>query len=115
MLFKFVKDMHLLDDSGRLTGAAAKLCLRQLRAVDRILGILDEEALSLASHDLPEEVRALVLKRQAARDAKDFAARTPCATNWPQRATGSRMRLRGRESTACKHYATFARNENAAG
>ncbi|MEF2145278.1 MAG: cysteine synthase [Desulfovibrionaceae bacterium] len=74
VLFKFVKDMHLLDDSGRLTGAAAKLCLRQLRAVDRILGILDEEALPLASHDLPEEVRALVLKRQAARDAKDFAA-----------------------------------------
>ncbi|WP_022660740.1 cysteine synthase [Paucidesulfovibrio longus] len=73
-LFKFVKDVHQLESAGRLTGAAAKACLRQLRAVDRVLGILDENTLPLLLADLPEEVRALVGKRQAAREAKDFAA-----------------------------------------
>jgi cysteinyl-tRNA synthetase len=73
-LFKFVKDVHQLESSGRLTGAAAKACLRQLRAVDRVLGILDADALPLSPADLPEPVRALVGKRQAAREAKDFEA-----------------------------------------
>ncbi|SKA74465.1 cysteinyl-tRNA synthetase [Paucidesulfovibrio gracilis DSM 16080] len=73
-LFKFVKDVHQLESSGRLTGAAAKVCLRQLRAVDRVLGILDAEALPVSPQDLPESVRALVGKRQVAREAKDFAA-----------------------------------------
>ncbi len=73
VLFKFVKDVNGLCAKGRLSGAAAKACLKQLRAVDLILGILDEKRMPVPVSELPEDVQALVREREEARKGKDFA------------------------------------------
>lgn len=72
VLFKFVKDANGLCAKGRLSGAAARACLKQLRAVDMILGILDEERMPVPVSQLPEDVFALVGEREEARKSKDF-------------------------------------------
>ncbi|MBU1612075.1 MAG: cysteine synthase [Proteobacteria bacterium] len=74
VLFKFTKEIKLMEAAGRLTSAAARHCLRELRKVDGVLCVLDETQLPLPLTDLPEEVRTLVAKRTQARDAKDFQA-----------------------------------------
>ena len=73
-LFTFVKRVNGWLTAGRMGGAAAAACLRQLEAADGVLGILDAGQMPVACASLPEAARALVEKREAARKAKDFAA-----------------------------------------
>ncbi|MBU1230419.1 MAG: cysteine synthase [Proteobacteria bacterium] len=73
-LFTFVKLVNGWLAAGGLSGAAAGQCLHQLEAADTVLGILDLGQMPIACDCLPEDVRALVAARQAARQAKDFAA-----------------------------------------
>jgi cysteinyl-tRNA synthetase len=73
-LFTFVKRVNGWLTAGRMGGAAAAACLRQLEAADGVLGILDAGQMPVACVSLPEAARTLVEKREAARKAKDFAA-----------------------------------------
>lgn len=73
-LFTFVKRVNAWLTAGRLNRAGAAACLKQLEAADAVLGILDASRMPVACGCLPEAVRALVDRREAARKAKDFAA-----------------------------------------
>ena len=73
VLFKFVKQVNGLAGSGKLSGAAARLCLDELLAADSVLGILDMAQMPVPLGDLPDEVQGMVADRQKAREAKDFA------------------------------------------
>ncbi len=72
-LFTFVKLVNGWLTSG-LSGAAARLCLKQLEAADAVLGILDLSQMPVPCGCLPDNVRALLDEREAARRNKDFAA-----------------------------------------
>ncbi|MDD4952365.1 MAG: cysteine synthase [Desulfovibrionaceae bacterium] len=74
VLFGFAKKVNAWLGPGRLSGAAAKTCLKQLQAVDRVLVFLDPDVLPVPGDDLPQEVRAMVQDRERARLARDFAA-----------------------------------------
>lgn len=73
-LFTFVKRVNAWLTSGKMAGAAASACLKQLEAADGVLGILDLSQMPIACACLPEGVQQLVASREAARKAKDFAA-----------------------------------------
>ncbi len=73
-LFGFVKMVNGLAAKGKLGGAGAKACLKALRHVDAVLGILDPVQLPVPLADLPEAVQDLLARREAARKSKDFKA-----------------------------------------
>jgi cysteinyl-tRNA synthetase len=73
-LFTFAKRVNGWITAGRLSGAAATACVRQLEAADAVLGILDAGQMPVACASLPDAARALVERREAARKAKDFKA-----------------------------------------
>ncbi|HBE95081.1 MAG TPA: cysteine synthase, partial [Desulfovibrio sp.] len=73
-LFGFVKTVNGLAAKGKLGGAGAKACLKALRHVDAVLGILDPVQLPVPLADLPEAVQDLLARREAARKSKDFKA-----------------------------------------
>ena len=73
-LFTFVKRVNAWLTSGKMSGAAASACLKQLEAADGVLGILDLSQMPIACACLPQAVQQLVSKREGARKAKDFAA-----------------------------------------
>lgn len=73
-LFKFVKQVNGWLSANTLTGAAAKVCLDELKAVNEILGILDLSQMPIPLSDLPDEVQGMLADRQKARESKDFAA-----------------------------------------
>jgi cystathionine beta-synthase len=73
-LFTFVKRVNAWLTGGKMTGAAASACLKQLEAADAVLGILDLTQMPIACACLPKAVQELVARREAARKAKDFAA-----------------------------------------
>lgn len=73
VLFRFVKQVNGWAKAGALTGAAARLCLDELTAIDSILGILDPARMPVPLSDLPAEVQGMVADRQKAREARDFA------------------------------------------
>lgn len=54
--------------------ADAEAYLEGLKAVDSVLGILDDSRLPLPRSAWPEEAQALALRRESARTAKDFEA-----------------------------------------
>jgi len=67
-----VRELEAAKD--RLGGAGAAACLKALRGVDRVLGILDPVQLPVPQAELPEAVHKLLAEREAARERKDFAA-----------------------------------------
>ena len=71
-LFRFVKQVNHWTATGELTGAAARACLAEVRAMDAVLGILDPAQMPVPLSDLPAEVQDMVADRQKAREAKDF-------------------------------------------
>jgi cysteinyl-tRNA synthetase len=71
-LFKFIKQVNHWTADNQLTGAAAKTCLDELKAIDTILAILDPAQMPVPLGDLPGEVQGMVADRQKAREAKDF-------------------------------------------
>ncbi len=71
-LFKFTKDILALSVSNKLDPASARHCLRELRKVDRVLAILDEQELPLPLSKLPQEVCTLLEQRVTARASKEF-------------------------------------------
>ncbi len=73
VLFRFIKQVNGWCAKGDLSGAAVRLCLDQLMAVDDVLGILDRRHLPVALSALPEDVQQMVADRQKARAAKDYA------------------------------------------
>jgi len=73
-LFTFVKRVNAWLTGGKMTGAAASACLKQLEAADAVLGILDLTQMPIACACLPQAVQELVARREAARKAKDFGA-----------------------------------------
>jgi cystathionine beta-synthase len=77
-LFTFVKRVNAWLTTGpalgKMSGAAVSACLKQLEAADAVLGILDVSQMPIAPADLPQNVLALVDRREGARGAKDFAA-----------------------------------------
>ncbi|HMM39054.1 MAG TPA: cysteine synthase [Desulfovibrio sp.] len=73
-LFGFVKTVNGLAAKDRLGGAGAAACLKALRGVDRVLGILDPVQLPVPQAELPDAVHKLLAEREAARERKDFAA-----------------------------------------
>ncbi len=73
VLFRFVKQVNGLTAEGKLSGAAARICLDELLAVDAILGILDLQQMPVPLGDLPTDVQGMVADRQKARETKDFA------------------------------------------
>ncbi|OIO04345.1 MAG: cysteine synthase [Desulfovibrionaceae bacterium CG1_02_65_16] len=76
-LFGFVKKVNAWlagDKHGTLGQAGVIACLRQLEAADAALGLLDKGRMPIARASLPAEVLELVNRREAARQAKDFAA-----------------------------------------
>jgi len=73
-LSTFVKRVNGWLTAGKMGGAAAAACLKQLEAADAVLGILDQGQMPVACASLPEAARLLVEKREAARKARDFAA-----------------------------------------
>lgn len=73
-LFKFAKDVSALCAKGKMNPTSAKACLRELHKVDRVLGVLDDSLLPLATNEWPKDVRTLVKQRDKARAEKDFAA-----------------------------------------
>ncbi len=81
-LFGFVKKVNAWlapDKNGkpgalRLGRAGVDACLRQLEAADAVLGVLDRSRMPIAGARLPENVRELVDRREAARKTRDFAA-----------------------------------------
>jgi cysteinyl-tRNA synthetase len=71
-LFRFIKQVNHWTADNALSGAAAKTCLDELKAIDTILAILDPTQMPVPLGDLPEEVQGMVADRQKAREAKDF-------------------------------------------
>ncbi|GAB7023190.1 cysteine synthase [Salidesulfovibrio brasiliensis] len=72
-LFTFVKKANALASGGNTDGAAVRLCLEALLAIDDTLRVLDRAALPVPLGELPEDVRGLVADRQKARSNKDYA------------------------------------------
>jgi cysteinyl-tRNA synthetase len=71
-LFKFIKQVNHWTADNALSGAAAKACLDELKAIDTILAILDPAQMPVPLGDLPGEVQGMVADRRKAREAKDF-------------------------------------------
>jgi cysteinyl-tRNA synthetase len=72
-LFAFCRCVNGLLSNGALTGPDAARCAAALGDADAVLGLLDAAALPLARSDWPQDASRLVLSREAARQAKDFA------------------------------------------
>lgn len=70
-LFSFAKMVN--GQSGKLTPAEFSLVAEHLLACDRILGFLDHGRLPLSPRDWPHEAADLVMRREAARQDKNFA------------------------------------------
>jgi cysteinyl-tRNA synthetase len=73
-LFDFARRMNTALVEGRISGAGARAALDQLLGVDRVMGVLDHEALPVPVGQWPAAVAELVEKRATARRSKDFAA-----------------------------------------
>ena len=63
-IFNFVKEINKLE----LSAASVKEAEELMNEFDSVLGVMDEQL------EIPAELRELAKQRQAARDAKDFAA-----------------------------------------
>jgi cysteinyl-tRNA synthetase len=72
VLFSFTKTVNGYLASGKLNSNEASACLEQLLEVDRIVGILDHEAMPVPFINLPENIRQAVEDREQARRARDF-------------------------------------------
>ncbi len=72
VLFKFIKHINTWAAHDTLNGASARLCLKELNAVDTILGIVDRTHMPIPLSDLPQAVQEMLADRQKARDAKDY-------------------------------------------
>jgi cystathionine beta-synthase len=72
VLFAFCRKVRGLLAEGRISPEALESCRTQLRALDEILGILDQEGLPLKSEEWPERVAALLVERERVRKAKRF-------------------------------------------
>jgi cysteinyl-tRNA synthetase len=68
-LFDLVRELNRRIDARALSTADAERAIEWFRDVDRVLGVLPDEA-----DDLPAEVRRLLDERVAARAARDWAA-----------------------------------------
>ena len=73
-LFKFIKLVNGWAADGKLSGASAKVCLDEMKAVDTILGILDLTQMPIPLSDLPDDVQGMLADRQKARESRDFVA-----------------------------------------
>ncbi|QGY38815.1 cysteine synthase [Pseudodesulfovibrio cashew] len=74
VLFRFVKRVNGWLAAGELSGASARTCLEELKAVDAVLGIFDPEQMPIPLSDLPAGVQGMLADRQKARESRDFAA-----------------------------------------
>jgi cysteinyl-tRNA synthetase len=66
-LFDWVRDVNLAIESGELSAADARAALAELRAVDRVLGVLPP------AQEISSDIEALIHERLEARRRKDFA------------------------------------------
>jgi cysteinyl-tRNA synthetase len=73
VLFTFCRDVQQRRGAGALSAFEAAACLTRLRAVDRVLGVLDASRLPVALSAAPAGVAELAAQRRAARAARDFA------------------------------------------
>ncbi|XPV75417.1 MAG: cysteine synthase [Desulfovibrio sp.] len=72
-LSRFGKHVHRWTNEKALSSAVAADCLKQLMAVDEVLGIIDTRKLPIPRKRLNDDVMELVFKRDEARRNKDFA------------------------------------------
>jgi cysteinyl-tRNA synthetase len=66
-LFDWVRDVNLAIESGELSAVDARGALAELRAVDRVLGVLPP------AQEISSDIEALIHERREARRRKDFA------------------------------------------
>ncbi len=72
-LFSFCKKTRKLADEGNMGEDQAQECLRSLKIVDHVLGILDWDNLPVATKEYPSDLSELLEKRTQARKAKDYS------------------------------------------
>jgi len=98
-LFKLLKKVNSMIDTGSLSGEEAAEVLEAVRRANSVLGFID-----LGEHELPPKLAALLRKREKARETRDFAESdrlrdlllaegvvledTPGGTKWRLRRTG---------------------------
>jgi cysteinyl-tRNA synthetase len=73
VIFGFCRDLRQYREDGRLSPEDARAALDGLRAVDKVLRILDESRMPVPRRQWPAEAVELVERRRAAREDRDFA------------------------------------------
>jgi len=73
VLFKFCRDIRNRAAGETLSSAEAAACLKKIKALDKVLRIVDWEAMPLERATGKGEIDRLVQEREAARKDKNFA------------------------------------------
>lgn len=72
VLFQFCRMVNKRTTENKMTAQEQKAALKQVRAMDQILGVVDWQAVPISQDQWPAEVAKLVQEREEARKKKDY-------------------------------------------